>query len=97
MWVVLLLGKQPHNYNNRAQLIYDTLLSRVQLRQHLTETTDTEMGLSTWVRHLSHLYFHNTLKERSSYSSIHASLKGDVRRLSSGLLVALFPSPRRQT
>ncbi|KAH9953752.1 hypothetical protein BC827DRAFT_1246602 [Russula dissimulans] len=78
-----------------THLIYDTLLSRVQLRQHLSETTHTEMA--TRVRHLSRLYFHNTLKERSSYGSIHTPSKSDERRLSPSFLVVLFPSPGPQT
>lgn len=43
---------------NGAQLIYETLLSRTQLRKQMTDTGDTEMALPTQVRDLSHCRLH---------------------------------------
>jgi hypothetical protein len=56
-------------------VIYDTLLSRVQLRQRLAEDSDVEIGFSPEVQCLSHLYF--TLSERKDHKS-HASAKSEI-------------------
>lgn len=50
--------KTVSHLTNGAQLIYETLLSRTQLRKQMTDTGDTEMALPTQVQDLSHCRLH---------------------------------------